>query len=109
MGGTVGTFLELQRCGCNSLPVIYIASRLGTKRAMVRITLRALGNWRYHEQEMFRLADETNEPIYVETTNPRVMLLYKKSGYVEYANLKHPYEDLTIWFMKRGAGIIKNN
>ena len=60
------------------------------------------------KQEMFRLADETQEPIYVETTNPRVMLLYKKSGYLEYANLKHPYQDLTIWFMKRENAIFNN-
>ena len=53
------------------------------------------------KQEMFRMADETNEPIYVETTVPRVMLLYKTSGYYEYSKIKHPYEDLTIWFMKR--------
>ncbi len=52
-------------------------------------------------QEMFRLADETNEPIFVETTIPRVMLLYKASGYYEYHSVKHPYEDLTIWFMRR--------
>lgn len=53
------------------------------------------------KQEMFRIADEQNENIYVETTIPRVRLLYKAAGYIEYDQLKHPYEDLTIWFLKR--------
>ncbi len=64
----------------------------------------ALGNGAAYEikNEMFRLADEFNEPIYVETTVKRVMILYRASGYYEYAKIKHPYEeDLTIWFMKR--------
>ena len=58
------------------------------------------------KQEMFRMADETNEPIYVETTVPRVMALYKVSGYYEYKKIKHPYDDLTIWFMKRDPGSV---
>lgn len=64
----------------------------------------AIGNAAAYEikNEMFKLADESNEPIYVETTVKRVMVLYKVSGYYEYAKIKHPYkEDLTIWFMKR--------
>ena len=64
----------------------------------------AVGNAAAYEikNEMFRLADESNEPIYVETTVKRVMILYKASGYYEYAKINHPYEkDLTIWFMKR--------
>ena len=53
------------------------------------------------KQEMFRIADEQDEDIYVETTIPRVMLLYKAAGYIEYEQLKHPYEDLTVWFLRR--------
>ncbi|MCH2224811.1 MAG: hypothetical protein MK066_08590 [Crocinitomicaceae bacterium] len=53
------------------------------------------------KQEMFRIADEQNENIYVETTIPRVMLLYKAAGYIEYDQIKHPYEDLTVWFLRR--------
>lgn len=53
------------------------------------------------KQELFNMSDETNEPIYVETTTARAMILYKASGYYEYAKINHPYEDLTIWFMKR--------
>lgn len=53
------------------------------------------------KREMFRIADESNECIYVETTVPRVRLLYKASGYIEYAEMKHPYTDLNIWFFRR--------
>ena len=53
------------------------------------------------KQEMFRIADDHNECIYIETTVPRVRLLYKAAGYIEYAELKHPYTDLTIWFFRR--------
>ena len=64
----------------------------------------AIGNAAAYEikNEMFKMADESNESIYVETTVKRVMVLYKASGYYEYAKITHPYEkDLTIWFMKR--------
>lgn len=50
---------------------------------------------------MFQRSDETKEPIFVETTVPRVMILYKAAGYKEYAKIKHPYQNIDIWFMKR--------
>lgn len=53
------------------------------------------------KQDMFKLADQTNEPIFLETTQPRVMVLYKAAGYYEYAKIKHPYEDIYVWFMRR--------
>jgi hypothetical protein len=53
------------------------------------------------KQEMFRLADETNEPIFVETTVFRIKQLYERAGYYVYDTLDHPYEDLTVWFMRR--------
>jgi len=53
------------------------------------------------KQEMFRLADETNEPIFVETTVFRVKQLNERSGYYVYNTMAHPYEDLTVWFMRR--------
>ena len=53
------------------------------------------------KQEMFRIADEKNENIFLETTIPRVRALYLAVGYVEYAEMKHPYVDLVIWFFKR--------
>lgn len=53
------------------------------------------------KQEMFRIADETNECIYLETTVPRVRILYTAAGYIEYAQKQHPYADLMIWFFRR--------
>ncbi|MGB1039913.1 MAG: hypothetical protein ACPGVD_03495 [Flavobacteriales bacterium] len=53
------------------------------------------------KREMFRIADETNQPIFVETTVPRVRKLYRLAGYKEYQSIQHPYEELTIWFMRR--------
>ena len=53
------------------------------------------------KNEMFRMADESNEPIYLETTTKRACMLYKALGYSEYAQLKHPYADINIWFLKR--------
>lgn len=53
------------------------------------------------KNEMFRIADDTNEDIYVETTVPRVKLLYQAAGYELYFTMEHPYDDLTIWFLHR--------
>ncbi len=50
---------------------------------------------------MFEKSDDSKETIYVETTVPRVRLLYRVSGYTEYAHLKHPYNNTDVWFMKR--------
>lgn len=52
-------------------------------------------------REMFRIADEVGEPVFVETTIPRVRLLYRAAGYHQYAEVQHPFLDLTIWFMRR--------
>lgn len=53
------------------------------------------------KQWMFNKGDETNETVFVETTVPRVRILYLKAGYKEYAKIKHPYQNLEIWFLKR--------
>jgi hypothetical protein len=53
------------------------------------------------KHKMFHTSDESNLPIFIETTVPRVRQLYQSSGYVEYAEMKHPYTDLTVWFFKR--------
>jgi len=53
------------------------------------------------KREMFKMSKKQNKPICLETSIPRVRKLYKLSGYEEYAAIKHPYEDLTIWFFKR--------
>lgn len=53
------------------------------------------------KNEMFRISEESKEPIFVETTVKRVRLLYLRAGYQEYHSIKHPFEDLTIYFMKK--------
>lgn len=50
---------------------------------------------------MFEKSDDSEETIFVETTVPRVRVLYKVAGYTEYAHLKHPYNNTDVWFMKR--------
>ena len=66
-------------------------------------TEEAIGNRAGYEikRDMYRMADETNEPIYVETTIARIKTLYSRIGFYEYARVKHPYENIDIWFMKR--------
>lgn len=53
------------------------------------------------KHKMFQTSDESKLCIFIETTVPRVRQLYQTSGYVEYAEMKHPYADLTVWFFKR--------
>ncbi|MEN9399118.1 MAG: hypothetical protein RL632_219 [Bacteroidota bacterium] len=53
------------------------------------------------KHKMFQTSDQSNLCIFIETTVPRVRKLYQTSGYVEYAEMKHPYTDLTVWFFKR--------
>jgi hypothetical protein len=53
------------------------------------------------KHKMFETSDQSNLCIFIETTVPRVRKLYQSSGYVEYAEMKHPYTDLTVWFFKR--------
>jgi hypothetical protein len=54
------------------------------------------------KRDMFQIADASNESIYVETTVPRISLLYKRIGFYEYARVKHPFKDnLEIWLMRR--------
>lgn len=61
------------------------------------------------KRDMFRIADETSEPIFVETTIPRIKELYKLIGFYEYAKLKHPYKDnLEIWLMRRDPHTINS-
>jgi len=52
-------------------------------------------------REIFKIADSTGEPIYVETTIKRMRLIYARFGFKEYCKVKHPYEETYIWFMKR--------
>lgn len=61
------------------------------------------------KKETYRLADEKNEPIYLETTSPKAMRLYKSAGFIEYNQMKHPYEDLTVWFLVREPSRLRKN
>lgn len=52
-------------------------------------------------REVFTLADSTNEPIYLETTRERMHRAYQWIGFKVYNQIKHPYEDTHIWFLRR--------
>lgn len=58
------------------------------------------------KNEVFRLSNATNEPVFAETTLQRIANLYEKIGFKVYAKMKHPYEDMDIWFMRRDPGYI---
>jgi hypothetical protein len=53
------------------------------------------------KRDMYKMADATGEAIYVETTIERIMVLYRRIGFYEYARRTHPYNGLNIWFMRR--------
>ena len=80
-----------------------IRPKSGWLGMLVATDQKSKGNVAAYEinREMLRIANETNENIYVETTVPRVRILYKRAGYNEYASIKHPYVDLTVWFMEK--------
>lgn len=52
------------------------------------------------KKEIFILFKTLNLPVYAETTNRRIYLLYKKLGFSKYYEMNHPYADLNIYFMK---------
>lgn len=51
--------------------------------------------------KMDKASKDSNLPIYVETTVPRVRALYEAAGYREYFTLKHPFTSLDVWFMSK--------
>ncbi len=83
--------------------VANIRPKTGWLGFLVATDKTAVGNTAAFEikNEMFRIADESNECIYLETSVPRVRILYKVAGYVEYAEIDHPYADLKTWFFRR--------
>ncbi len=94
----------------NGIRAIYYKNIIDAERPksgwlgwLVATDSKVKGNLAAYEikQFMFEQGDKTNQTVYVETTVPRVRLLYLATGYSEFKSLKHPYEDLTIWFMKR--------
>ena len=52
------------------------------------------------KKEIFIMFKNLNLPVYAETTNRRIYLLYKKLGFSKYYEMNHPYADLNIYFMK---------
>jgi len=48
--------------------------------------------------EMLAIAKRQGKQIVLETSKPRVRRLYSFAGYEQYAEVKHPFSDLTIWF-----------
>ncbi|TRX70482.1 hypothetical protein [Carboxylicivirga sp. M1479] len=52
------------------------------------------------KSDFLKLVERANMPVYIETTNPRIYLLYKSLSFTEYHQMKHPYADLSIYFMK---------
>ena len=52
------------------------------------------------KKDILLMFKNLNLPIYVETTNRRIYLLYKKLGLTKYYEMNHPYADLNIYFMK---------
>ncbi len=52
------------------------------------------------KKEFTALARNLDQPIYLETTNPRIFSLYEKIGFAKYYEMQHPYADISIYFMK---------
>lgn len=52
------------------------------------------------KQAFREVLNNTSLPVYAETTNPRYVKMYLSLGFVEYHQMKHPYADLTIRFLK---------
>lgn len=52
------------------------------------------------KKEMLLICKSSNLPVYAETTNRRIVLLYESLGFSTYFEMKHPYADLKIYFMK---------
>jgi hypothetical protein len=52
------------------------------------------------KKEFTDMARNLGQPIYLETTNPRIFSLYKKLGFSPYYQMQHPYANINIYFMK---------
>lgn len=50
---------------------------------------------------IFKMSSEQKLPIYLETSQKRNNLIYKRFGFEDYNILKTGYSDLTMWYMKR--------
>lgn len=52
------------------------------------------------KREFASLSQKINQPIYLETTNPRIFSLYERLGFRLYHKMQHPYTELDIYFMQ---------
>lgn len=50
---------------------------------------------------IFKMSSDQKLPIYLETSQRRNNLIYKRFGFEDYNTLKTGHGDLTMWFMKR--------
>lgn len=53
------------------------------------------------KKAVFELSKTQKLPIYAETTVPRLLKLYQTLGFEIYHEMKHPYAELDVWFLKR--------
>lgn len=73
---------------------LYGASLAINKDEYKRETMYELKKWKS------LLSTLPKQTIYAETTNRRIALLYERMGFSSYNEIKHPYADLPIYFMK---------
>ncbi|WP_417609510.1 hypothetical protein [Owenweeksia hongkongensis] len=52
------------------------------------------------KQGFLEISKKKQLPIYVETTNERIVKLYEIIGFDTYHKMRHPYTELNVWFMK---------
>lgn len=56
-----------------------------------------------YKKTTFQIADKINQPIFIETTSEKARKLYLLSGFYQYLEIKHPFSDLTVWFLRRDS------
>lgn len=47
------------------------------------------------------LTKDKQQPVYAETTLPRIKRLYQSIGFEEYTSLQHPFANVTVFFLKK--------
>ncbi|MBI9033065.1 MAG: GNAT family N-acetyltransferase [Bacteroidales bacterium] len=59
--------------------------------------------------EIHRIADKQQLPIYLETSTPENIPFYERNGYEVYHEMKDfPGMDFPIWFIRRNSRIVEN-
>ena len=84
-----------------------IISEIRPKNALVGFLVatdrKVIGSRAAYEinREMTKMGELEKRPICLETSIPRAKKLYVLAGYKVYHTIKHPYEESTIWFLKK--------